>query len=338
MKVRIECPYCDGIAVLQRQQRELVYRKEQFKVVEYFYKCEKCSEEFTTTETDTVTLLQAHNQYREKHGILFPEEIVEIKEKYELSAAKMSEVLGLGINGYSNYENGEIPNAAIANLIKTVSNPEVFLELLEKSKHIFSKSLFDKTRSRVCSLISEVKKSKPFYTALNIYHEANKYTGYRSLNFEKITNLVIFFIKESKQVYNNKLKINKQLFYTDFLHYKNYGKSITGLSYRAINYGPVPANYDNIFTYLENEKVIFSNWIKTGSGSAIEIFTTEGGFESVAFSKEELTTIDSIMLRFKDMSSWDIVDLSHEERAWKELEAERKLISYQEYAFDLIGV
>lgn len=338
MKVRIECPYCDGFAVLQKQQRELVYRKEQFKVVEYFYKCEKCSEEFTTTESDTVTLLQAHNQYREKHSIPFPEEIVEIKEKYGLSAAKMSEVLGLGTNGYSNYESGEIPNTAIANLIKTASKPEVFLELLERSKHSFSKSSFDKTMSRVCSLINEDKKSKPFYTALNLYHEANKYTGYKNLNSGKIANLVILFIKESKQDYNNKLKINKQLFYTDFLHYKNYGRSITGLSYRAINYGPVPTNYDNIFTYLENEKVIFSNWIKTNSGSAIEIFAVEGGFESVTFSDEELATIDAVVVRFKDMSSWDIVELSHKERAWKELEAERKLISYQEYAFDLIGV
>jgi len=66
MKVRLECPYCDGTAVLREQQRELVYRKEQFKAVEYFYKCGKCSEEFTTTESDEATLLQVHDQYRER--------------------------------------------------------------------------------------------------------------------------------------------------------------------------------------------------------------------------------------------------------------------------------
>ena len=107
MKQVIECAYCDGQAQLQKTGKELKYRAELFKVVEHFYKCEKCAEEFTTTETDSVTLLQAHNQYRERHFIPFPEEILAIRDKYELSATKLSEVLGLGINGYGNYEKGE---------------------------------------------------------------------------------------------------------------------------------------------------------------------------------------------------------------------------------------
>ncbi|MBK7883908.1 MAG: hypothetical protein IPJ81_08950 [Chitinophagaceae bacterium] len=95
MKKVIECPYCDGYANLEKQTKELSYRKELFKVIEHFYKCNKCNEEFTTTETDTVTLLQAYNQYREKYSIPFAEEIISLREKYELSAIKMSEVLGL---------------------------------------------------------------------------------------------------------------------------------------------------------------------------------------------------------------------------------------------------
>ncbi len=337
MKVRIECPYCDGTAVLQKKAGELTYRKEVFKVIEHFYQCEKCHETFTTTESDTITLIQAHNQYREKYNIPFPEEIIALKEKYGLSATKMSEVLGLGVNGYSNYEKGEMPNPAIANLITTAAKPDVFLELLENAKSHFSDNSFEKVKTKVYALIHESKKAKPFYTALNIYNDANNYTGYQRVNADKIANLVTRFIKESKADYNNKLKLNKQLFYVDFRHYKNYGKSITGLTYRAINYGPVPANYDNIYTYLENEQIISSNWIKTNSGSAVETFTTEAAFESIVFSDEELETISGVVHQFKDTSSWDIVDLSHRERAWKELENGRKLISYQEYAFDLAG-
>src|SRR3569833_2128964 len=113
MKTRVDCPYCDGTAELQKQPGEITYRKEIFKVVEHFYKCEKCGEEFTTTETDTITLTQAHNQYREKYNIPFPEEIVAIKEMYQLSATKMGEVLSLGANSYSNYEKGEMPSPAL---------------------------------------------------------------------------------------------------------------------------------------------------------------------------------------------------------------------------------
>ncbi len=64
MKQIIDCPYCDGQAHLQKTANELAFKKELFKVVEHFYKCDKCEEEFTTTETDAVTLLQAQNRER----------------------------------------------------------------------------------------------------------------------------------------------------------------------------------------------------------------------------------------------------------------------------------
>lgn len=337
MKVKIECPYCDGMAVLKKQPKELTYRKEMFKIIEHFYKCEKCNEEFTTTETDTISLVQAHNQYREKHRILFPEEIVAIKEKYGLSATKMSEVLGLGVNGYSNYENGEMPNPAIANLIKTADKPEVFLELLENAKQCFSKNSFEKVKHKVSLLIDEDRRSKPYYTTLNTSANPTNYNGYKKTSAKKIAGLVTAFINRSKADFNSKLKLNKQLFYADFLHYKNHGESITGLTYRAINYGPVPANYDSIYAWLENEQIISSYWIKTNSGAAIESFIAVTTVEPLVFSYEEQETINSIIDQFKNMSAWEIVDLSHREKAWKESEEGRKLISYQQYAFDLIG-
>ena len=65
MKKKLECPYCDGIANLQKEASELRYRKDVFKIVAHFYKCENCEEEFTTTEADDVSLNQARDQYRE---------------------------------------------------------------------------------------------------------------------------------------------------------------------------------------------------------------------------------------------------------------------------------
>jgi YgiT-type zinc finger domain-containing protein len=64
MRQKLECPYCDGMANLQKEARELTYRKGPFQIIAHFYKCEKCGEEFTTTETDAISLVQAHNQYR----------------------------------------------------------------------------------------------------------------------------------------------------------------------------------------------------------------------------------------------------------------------------------
>lgn len=163
----IDCAYCEGKAQLQKTEKEINYRKEIYKVIEHYYKCLECQEEFTTTESDTVTISQAHNQYREKHSIPFPDEIIAIREKYDLPASKMSEVLGLGINGYSNYEKGEIPTPAMGTLISTSRNPEVFKTMLERTRQYFTNNAFSRAMERVDLLINEERKSLPFYIKLN---------------------------------------------------------------------------------------------------------------------------------------------------------------------------
>ena len=338
MKQKIECPYCDGTANLQKEAKELNYRKDTFKIVAHFYKCGKCNEEFTTTEADTISLMQAHNQYREKNSIPFPEEIAAIREKYDLPASKMSEVLGLGANGYSNYENGEIPTPAYGNLISAASEPQTFMNLLDKAKEHFSENAFKKVKERVAYLIHTEDENKNLCANLNVYNQPNNFTGYKKPVPTKIANLVTYFIQNSKPDFNDKLKLNKQLFFADFTHYKNHGASITGLSYRAIKYGPVPANYDNIYAYLENEQLISSQFLKQSNGGAREVFISEADFDKKLFSEEEKETLSTITEKFANMPTWDIVELSHLEKAWKELEANRELIGYQDYAFELAAV
>lgn len=338
MKQIIDCAYCDGQAHLQKAERDLIYRKETYRVVEHFYKCKKCREEFTTTESDTLSFLQAQNQYREQFSIPFPDEIAEIRDIYKLNAKKMSEVLGLGVNGYSNYEKGEIPTPAIGNLISTAGRPEVFKTMLEKAEHYFSHGTYVSTLERVNCLISNEKHSQPFYAKLNQCSEPNSATGFKKTNKDKIANILVAYIRNCKVEYNDRLKLNKLLFYTDFVYYKQYGSSITGLSYRAIDFGPAPTFYDNIFTYFQNENVIQSNWIKDCNGTAKETFLTEAEFDEELFTAEEQGVINTIIEKFKETSSWDLVDLSHKEQGWKKLHREKGIIDYQEFAFDLIGV
>lgn len=338
MKQKIECPYCDGKANLKKAAKQLVYRKETFKIIAHFYRCEKCNEEFSTTESDTISLIQAHNQYREKNSIPFSEEIAAIREKYNLPASKMSEVLGFGANGYSNYENGEIPTPAYGNLISAASEPQTFMNLVEKAKEHFSENAFKKVKERVASLINIEDENQDICTSLNVVNEPNNFTGYKKLVPAKMSNLLKYFIQHSEPDFNDKLKLNKQLFFADFTHYKNHGVSISGLSYRAIKYGPVPANYDNIYAYLENENLISSLFLRLPNGGAREVFISDADFNEKLFTEEEIETLSTIIERFASISTWDIVELSHKEKAWKELEANKELIGYQDYAFELESV
>ena len=55
---------------------------------------------------------------------------------------------------------------------------------------------------------------------------------------EKLINLIIYFTKNTK--YCGILKLCKLLYFADFKHFKETGESITGMSYQAWPYGPVP--------------------------------------------------------------------------------------------------
>ena len=338
MKEKITCAYCDGVALLKKEKKEIKYRKDVFTILAHFYQCESCKERFTNNETDTISLLQVHNQYREKYHIPFPDEIADIRNTYGLSASKMSEVLGLGANGYSNYENGEIPTPAIGNLLSAAAEGTTFLQLVNKANTHFSENALKKINERIQELIAETQQKESIYQLLNSHTNPGHFTGFKKINPIKIAALVTYFIQHAKPAFNDKLKLNKLLFFLDFHHFKSQGVSISGLSYRAIQYGPVPSQYDNIYRYLENEQIISAKFLRMPNGAAREVFVSNSDFDEFLFSDTELATITHITKQFSNTPTWHMVELSHKEKAWKELASQKAFISFQQYAFDLKSV
>ena len=104
-------------AVLIQELDKLSYRGEEYSYISNYYKCPISGETFTTTELDVMNMEQIYCQYRSAHGIPYTEDIVRLRYLCNLSAAKMSELLGLGVNQYRLYEAGEIPNVAIGKMI-----------------------------------------------------------------------------------------------------------------------------------------------------------------------------------------------------------------------------
>jgi len=334
MKDRIECPFGEGEAVLKKESRSLSYRKHEFTVIAHYYKCKNCGEEFTTNEADHITLVQAHNQYRERNGIPFVEEIRDIRGKYGLSASKMSEILGLGENGYGNYEKGEIPTPAIGTLIKTAARPENFLFLLKS--HNLRKE--DKAISRAISHVETIIRNdhgKPDYFEKSTYLRIpNNFTGYSILNTTKIEHLLIHFIHECKNEYNDKLKLIKLLFFTDFSHYRNFGHSVSGLSYQKKNFGPVAYCFDTIFSYFEQQDIIYQDWEILVDGKAREIIKTHRDMDSnKVFNEQEKSTIDQVIGHYKNSSTEDLVKKSSALNLKSSNDTENDLIGFQENAF-----
>lgn len=124
---------------------------------------------------------------------------------------------------------------------------------------------------------------------------------------EKIINSIIYFAKNTK--YCGKTKLLKLLYFLDFFHFKQTGKSVTGLEYFAWNMGPVP-------------KVLFeelSGNMKPDMENAIEDLPVEGfqqikpkkKFEEKYFSKKEIKLLKDISFIFQYAKADDMVESTH---------------------------
>ncbi len=324
--------------MLKKEQRKMEFRKENFEITFHYYECPDSIEQFTSTELDAINMDQVLHQYRERFHIPFPEEISAIREQYGVPAARMSEVLGLGVNSYRHYEAGEMPSISNARLIRMAEDPEHFIDMVG-----LCPTIEEKYRMRYiqkAEALAEGRKCDKPLANLRAYllgaQQADVFTGYRFPSLEKISEMVVFF---SAQLSPYKTKLNKLLFYADFTMFRQRCQSISGLRYKAISMGPVPNNFQSLFEYLYNEGHIDIRITEFPQGYTGEQFLVRRGreFNAGLFQPEELEVLHKIADYFAPSSTHDIVQLSHRENAWCNNEAQKNFISYT-YAFGLKGV
>lgn len=320
---------------LQREERELTFRKESFPIQYHYYRCETSGEQFTSTELDELNTQQLYNQYRDRYNLPFPADIQRIRETYGLSAAKVSEVLGFGVNSYRNYEQGEVPSQSNGKLIQLANNPRQFRSLVEITDAL-SEEVKAKLLRKIDHLIEE-KENRLLSFDVESYLLSkglpDEYSGYRTPSLARLTEMVVFF---TERLLPWKTQMNKLLFYADFLLFQRTCFSMSGTRYRAITMGPVPDNYNSIFEYMANNNAVSIQTTDFSNGGIGEQFKPQTGrkFDAELFNEKEVQTLMEVAERFRKVSTAEIIEISHRERAWMENEGGRRLISYR-WAFDL---
>lgn len=329
----MKSPFTGGEATLQKEHRVMNFRKEEFDILFQYYKCQDTGEQFTDDELDEVNINQVYNQYREKYGIPFPDEIKGIREQYGLPANKMAEVLGLGINVYRNYETGEVPSVSNGRLIQMVKDPKEFRQLIDYSKNEFTREELEKINRKINHALNSWNEADNFYELVMLGEKRpGLFNGYRVPNLNKINNMILYFAEKIKPF---KTKMNKLLFYADFFHFKKTCFSISGLTYKAIQKGPVPKDYDWIFDNSMEKKFINIELVDYGNYMGEKILPTGHlVFDKSLFSESELNAMETVAAYFEKATVNGIVNKSHEENAWINNSGEFKAISYN-YGFDL---
>lgn len=147
-------------------------------------------------------------------------------------------------------------------------------------------------------------------------------------------NAVIYFAKHTNKC--GKTKLLKLLYFLDFIHFKQTGKSVTGFQYYAWEMGPVPKQF---FEELSG---------KMGADLARSIHALpEEGFQKIrpkkAFSDEcftprELGLLKDLAFIFKDADSGQMVESTHLKNApWDKTCKEKGLFHPIDYMLAVDG-
>ncbi len=309
----MKSPFTNKDMVLKKEIRTLDFRKEKFDIIYHYYLCEDTGEEFEDTRLANLNFNQVLNRYREKHNLPYTEEIIAIREKYKISASRMSEILGFGTNTYLNYEKGEVPNHSNAKLIRMAEDPVKFLSLVEEA------GLGHKEKSELIKKINKLQGEDSRHNLLGLYVSSK--TGYRKPDFIKMQEMILFFAEIMRPF---KTKMNKLLFYSDFMMFNKTGFSITGAQYRAIQYGPVPRNFDALFNEIYNNDSI-DYYIEGDFGEKI---IANRKFNPSVFNAEELDVITNVAEKLKTLTVNQVIELSHKEKGWINNVANKDIIDY----------
>jgi len=148
---------------------------------------------------------------------------------------------------------------------------------------------------------------------------------------EKLINAVLYFSQKTK--FCGKTKLMKLLYFLDFMHFKNTGKSVTDLNYFAWEQGPVP-------------KIFFEEISDSPQKDLKSLVTVKdtGDFQHIApkkgkkpdldfFSPRELKLLKDISLIFRDVQAKEISDISHlPNEPWNTTKATKGMLALIDYA------
>ena len=336
-KRKVYCEKCnEKVEYLIINEVKEEYKNVKVNVEQNIGICSQCKERLYVTELEEANLERLYTKYRELTGIVSPKDIIEFREKYNISQRELVAILDWGKMTINRYERGSLPNQSHSEILKLIINNESYFR--EKVEDAYKAGrITEKTYTEIFTCVDVYKDTKDdlqlsTFIQAKLSHNPSIYNGFREFDLDRLENLIGYIASRVNDLY--KTSLNKYLWYMDFLNYKNTLKSITGLRYIRYTYGPIieGKNYElilNLDSKFEKEDREINYNITTKIHS-------KNNYDLSLFSKDEIQVIDRVIELLKDKTATNISDLSHEERAWIETK-DNELISY-EYAHDLKAI
>jgi uncharacterized phage-associated protein len=149
---------------------------------------------------------------------------------------------------------------------------------------------------------------------------------------EKLINAIIYFAKNTQ--YCGKTKLLKLLYFLDFRHFKQTGKSVTGLDYYAWVMGPVPKDLYNELT--ENMNPDLKAAIKELPKEGFQKIIPKKKFNKDYFSKREMRLLENVSYIFKNAKAEEMIESTHlANKPWDKTKKEKGMFAKIDYIISI---
>ncbi|MGB1583346.1 MAG: Panacea domain-containing protein [Solirubrobacterales bacterium] len=143
----------------------------------------------------------------------------------------------------------------------------------------------------------------------------------------RLRELVIYVAQKSQgdENYGN-VKLNKLLYFSDFLAFQRLGASISGAKYRKREHGPCPEQMRELQAEMESDGDIrLVDRPIPGARSQVRVVPLRDPKD--IFSTDERALVDEVIEKYRDFTGRKIEQESHDVPAWK-VAREREFIPY----------
>lgn len=127
---------------------------------------------------------------------------------------------------------------------------------------------------------------------------------------------ILFFLHRIQNVFLGKTKLMKLLYYSDFEFYSKQRKMITGDSYLAQTFGPVPERAEGLLKKMAEEGKIHIDQDSSRKYPQTRYYPKREPDMSV-FSAAEVEHLEEVARRFEHWSASQMSNQTHEEYPWR---------------------
>lgn len=328
----IYCPKCDALVDAQvfSSMEKVSVRNIELSACQKHAVCPHCGDNIADEEMTRFNLDSAYHAYREKEGLMTPEEIHDAYARYGLTQGSFAKLLELGGATLSRYEHGAVQTKQIDAAIRRAAEPANMLGLLEKNGHLIPADQLEKAQQIAREVIGDSNDNAfaEDFSAGNFRVVLSKgdpsvLNGFRKLDWQRATQMAVYFAEHCVQM--GRIKLNKAMFYADYSCFAATTCSMSGLVYARATFGPVIDGFDFMFGEMLREGDLIEEAVDCGVYD-MTVLRPAKSFNDALFSTEELAILANVANFVNSFgTASELSEYSHREALWVENENGDKL-------------